>query len=215
MNGQNFHDVSRKKAAEVLRSCDQLTVTMEISSIVSKLKPQAIVSPNTIMYSGWYASDACFLCLHRRAHTHTHTYTHTRTYARIHAHTHARTHTHTHTHTCTHTHTRTHRRSIFLVRRRLGSSMRRDCLFQKSRKEALLLTVCYREMKSFRSLSFPPLSFALPPFRPSFLPLLFVPPPLSFSLPPSRPPPSRPPSVAYCRYCMVVYLHWCPKIHKF
>lgn len=44
VNGQDFHNISRKKAADVLRSCDQLSVTMEISRIIPKLKPHAMVS---------------------------------------------------------------------------------------------------------------------------------------------------------------------------
>ena len=48
VNGQNFHNISRKKAAEVLRSCDQLAVTMEISRIMSKLKARSIVSHSTL-----------------------------------------------------------------------------------------------------------------------------------------------------------------------
>ena len=49
VNGQNFRSISRKKAAEVLRSCDQLSVTMEISRIISKLKPQAMVHQQPYM----------------------------------------------------------------------------------------------------------------------------------------------------------------------
>ena len=51
VNGQDFHCISRKKAAEVLRSCDQLSVTMEISRIISKLKPRAVVR-SLYIYSG-------------------------------------------------------------------------------------------------------------------------------------------------------------------
>ena len=43
VDGHNFHDISRKDAAEVLKSCDKLTVTMEISRVCSKMKPHALV----------------------------------------------------------------------------------------------------------------------------------------------------------------------------
>ena len=43
VDGHDFHDISRMDAAEVLKSCDKLTVTMEISRVCSKMKPHALV----------------------------------------------------------------------------------------------------------------------------------------------------------------------------
>ena len=66
VNGQDFQSISRKKAAEILRSCDQLSLTMEISRIVSKLKPRAMVS-----YMYWcihvqYMHVHVYVCVHVR-----------------------------------------------------------------------------------------------------------------------------------------------------
>ena len=44
VDGRDFQDTSQKDAAEVLKSCDQLSVTMDISRVCSKLKPHALVN---------------------------------------------------------------------------------------------------------------------------------------------------------------------------
>ena len=66
VNGQDFHCISRKKAAEVLRSCDQLSVTMEISRIISKLKPKAVVH-SLYIYNTNGAEKVLVKCPHFRS----------------------------------------------------------------------------------------------------------------------------------------------------
>ena len=44
VEGRDFRSVTRKEAAELLRSCDELSITMEISRSVSRLKPRPLVS---------------------------------------------------------------------------------------------------------------------------------------------------------------------------
>ena len=39
VNSQDFSNIGRRDATEVLRSCDQLTITMEIGRITSHVKP--------------------------------------------------------------------------------------------------------------------------------------------------------------------------------
>ena len=65
VNGQDFCNISRKKAAEVLRSCDQLSVSMEISRTISKLKPQAMVSNRNNVLE----QESNFLCVTGGTHT--------------------------------------------------------------------------------------------------------------------------------------------------
>lgn len=42
VEGRDFRSVTRKEAAELLRSCDELSITMEISRSVSRLKPRPL-----------------------------------------------------------------------------------------------------------------------------------------------------------------------------
>lgn len=49
VEGRGFENVTRKEAIEVLRSCDQLSMTVEVARALSYSKPQSLVCGLTVL----------------------------------------------------------------------------------------------------------------------------------------------------------------------